>query len=72
MKELRGLVLARKRFDDVIEPRRIAKRATVLAVILFALFYLNYTQGWVTAQDLDYTGGAPDLYAIPASGAAKG
>ncbi len=53
-------------------PRRIAKRATVLAVILFALFYLNYTQGWVTAQDLDYTGGAPDLYAIPASGAAKG
>ena len=53
-------------------PRRIAKRATVLAVILFGLFYLNYTQGWVTAQDLDYTGGPPDLDAIQASGAAKG
>lgn len=40
-------------------PGRIVRRATVLAVILFALFYLNYTQGWVTAADLDYTGGMP-------------
>ena len=34
-------------------PRRIAKRATVLSLALFALFYLNYTFGWVTVDDLD-------------------
>ncbi|MEN9682885.1 MAG: hypothetical protein RLZZ427_636 [Pseudomonadota bacterium] len=39
------------------DPRRIARRATVLAVILFALFYANYTHGWITADDLDVTGG---------------
>lgn len=37
-------------------PRRIAKRATVLAVIIFGLFYLNYTHDWITAEDLDLTG----------------
>jgi predicted secreted protein len=33
--------------------KRIAKRATVLSVVLFALFYLNYSYGWVTIDDLD-------------------
>jgi len=37
-------------------PRRIARRATVLSLILFALFYLNYVNGWILAADLDGRG----------------
>lgn len=33
--------------------RRIIKRATVVSVILFGLFYLNYVNGWILATDLD-------------------
>jgi predicted secreted protein len=40
--------------------RRIAIRATVVSLVLFALFYLNYTNSWIVAADLDvsrfYTG----------------
>ncbi|MBN8502457.1 MAG: DUF1467 family protein [Sphingomonadales bacterium] len=36
-------------------PKRIALRATVLSLILFALYYLNYVQGWVTIKDIDVT-----------------
>lgn len=32
---------------------RIARRATVLSLVLFALFYLNYVNGWIHAADLD-------------------
>lgn len=32
---------------------RIARRATVVSLILFGLFYLNYANGWITAADLD-------------------
>lgn len=39
------------RFD----PRKVAKRATVLAAVLFGLYYLNYVQGWVTLKDIDIT-----------------
>ena len=45
-------------------PGHIAKRATVLAVVLFGLFYLNYVNGWVSATDLDFTGGPPDFTAV--------
>ena len=48
-------------------PKRIAKRATVVAALLFGLFYLNYVNGWVKPLDLDITGGAPDLYEMPKS-----
>lgn len=50
-------------------PRRIALRATVVSIVLFGLFYLNYENGWITTRDLDVTGGAPDLYtaSTPAS-----
>jgi predicted secreted protein len=34
-------------------PRLIAKRATVLAAILFGLFYANYSFGWLTTDSLD-------------------
>ena len=33
---------------------RIALRVTVVATILFVLFYLNYVYGWVTPQMLDW------------------
>ncbi len=35
------------------EPRKVARRATMLSVLLFGLYYLNYVQGWVTVQDID-------------------
>jgi len=34
-------------------PRRIARRATVVSLVLFGLFYLNYVNGWIVANDLD-------------------
>lgn len=41
-------------------PRRIALRITVVATIAFALFYLNYTFGWITADNLNFAGTAPN------------
>lgn len=34
---------------------KVALRATVVSVVLFALFYLNYIQGWLTIEDIDIT-----------------
>ena len=33
---------------------KAALRATVLAAILFALFYANWTYGWLTVEMLDW------------------
>ena len=33
---------------------RAALRATIVATILFGLFYANYIFGWITAEDLDW------------------
>lgn len=33
----------------------IALRVTIVATILFALYYLNYVNGWVTPEMLDWT-----------------
>ena len=33
---------------------KAALRATILSAVLFALFYANYTFGWITAADLDW------------------
>lgn len=35
--------------------KRVAKRATVLALILFGLYYANYVNGWLTIDDIDIT-----------------
>lgn len=35
-------------------PRRIAGRATVLALVLFGLFYLNYVNGWIGTDAFDF------------------
>lgn len=34
-------------------PGRVVVRTTVVASVLFALFYVNYVNGWITAADLD-------------------
>lgn len=33
--------------------RRIVRRATVVSLVLFGLYYLNYVNGWIVAADLD-------------------
>jgi predicted secreted protein len=38
-------------------PKLIAKRASVLALLFFALFYANYVNGWIMPQDFDFFGG---------------
>jgi predicted secreted protein len=35
-------------------PGKIALRTTIVASVLFGLFYLNYVNGWVTADMLDW------------------
>ncbi len=35
-------------------PGKLALRATISAGILTALFVANYTNGWVTAADIDF------------------
>lgn len=39
-------------------PRRLAIRATVLAAVLFGLYYANFVNRWITIEDLDI---APSL-----------
>ena len=43
-------------------PARVAKITTVVSLVLFGLFYLNYVNGWLTSHQFDASGGAPDLY----------
>lgn len=31
-------------------------RTTVVAAVLFGLFYANYLNGWITTADMDYSG----------------
>ena len=41
-------------------PGRIALRASVVALFLFAAYYANYVNGWVQPQDLDFFGKPPN------------
>ena len=34
--------------------KRHLLKAALLAVVLFAIFYVNWTFGWITAADLDF------------------
>ena len=36
-------------------PRRVAMRATVLSLLMFGLYYLNYVKGWLTIDSIDVT-----------------
>ena len=38
----------------VFRPGRVALRTTVVASLLFALFYANYCYGWATVAMLDF------------------
>jgi predicted secreted protein len=40
-------------------PGRIALRATILAVVLFGLFYANYVFGWIGVEQLNLFGSPP-------------
>ncbi len=42
-------------------PKRIAKRATVLSLILFGLYYANYVNGWIGPEDLNFFGKPPEF-----------
>ena len=42
-------------------PGRLALRATVIAAALTALYIVNYTQGWIVANDLNVFGDPPGL-----------
>lgn len=35
-------------------PGKVALRTTMVALVLFGLFYANYVYGWVTADMLDW------------------
>jgi len=41
-------------------PRQIALRATVVAAVLFGLFYANYVNGWIEPDDLNLFGKPPN------------
>ncbi len=50
-----GEVLLRGQADSApsnFRPGRVAMRATILSAALFALYYANYVQGWVTLDML--------------------
>lgn len=49
------------------QPRRVAWRATVLAGVLFGLYYANYVNGWIGPQDLDVTRAIADKPDLPKS-----
>ncbi|MFM5916896.1 MAG: DUF1467 family protein [Novosphingobium sp.] len=36
-------------------PKRIARRATILSLLMFGLYYANYVNGWLTVDDIDVT-----------------
>ncbi len=40
-------------------PNRIARRATVLSVVLFGLYYANFVNGWITTDDINFFGTPP-------------
>ncbi|MDE2595301.1 MAG: DUF1467 family protein [Sphingomonadales bacterium] len=42
-------------------PVRIAKRATMLSLVLFGLYYANYVNGWVLPQDVNLFGKPPNF-----------
>lgn len=42
-------------------PGKVAKRATILALVLFGLYYLNYVNGWITPDDLTLFGKPPTV-----------
>jgi len=46
-------------------PRRIILRTTILAVVLFGVYYLNYVNEWIVMRDLNFFGQPPELDGSP-------
>ena len=42
-------------------PRRIVLATTLLSAAAFALYYLNYVNGWIGVEALDWLGRKPDF-----------
>ncbi|MET4896724.1 DUF1467 family protein [Sphingomonadaceae bacterium jetA1] len=40
----------------VFRPGRFLLRTTIVATVMFVLFYANYRYGWITAGMLDWSG----------------
>jgi predicted secreted protein len=40
-------------------PRKIILRTTVLAAVLFGLYYLNYINGWIGVDSINFFGAPP-------------
>ena len=40
-------------------PGRIMRRASILALVLFGLYYANYVNGWIGVEDLNLFGKPP-------------
>ena len=40
-------------------PGQVMLRGTLLAAVLFGAYYLNWTQGWITMDDLNFIGQPP-------------
>ncbi len=45
-------------------PGRVILFTTVLATVAFGLFYLNYANGWITVDDIDFFGSRERLEAL--------
>ena len=41
-------------------PKQVIVKTTILSAILFALYYVNYVNGWVTVEDINFFGEAPN------------
>jgi predicted secreted protein len=35
--------------------RKLVLRTTIVAAVLFGLYYANYVNGWITPRDMDYS-----------------
>lgn len=58
-----GLEKVRGQADSApanFQPKRIALRATILSLVLFAAFYANYVNGWIMPDDLNLFGSPPN------------
>jgi len=40
-------------------PMRVVLRASILAAVLFGLYYANYVNGWIGVEDLNFFGKPP-------------
>ncbi|WP_422343932.1 DUF1467 family protein [Parasphingorhabdus sp.] len=38
------------------KPRKVLLYTTILATLAFILFYFNYTNQWITVEDIDFFG----------------